>query len=335
MSWKKNAGMLFLVALLSLAPALLHAFDIKIGSVAPENSPYGSALNRLAAEWHQLSNGRIRVIIYHDGIAGNQADILRKMRIGQLQGGVFSNIGIGSITRDVLSLSVPFLVHTDDESDFVLDRFRSTFEEKLEAQGYVSVAWARAGWLYLFTRNPVKQPTDLRPLRIGIPPEEGDLVDTFKAMGYRPIGLDLPETLSALNSGLVDAIFSSPLIAAGYQWFVAADNMMNMKIAPVYGCILLSRSAWNRIPKQYAAAFLDAARSIEGRLQVRLAGLDGEAIRIMRQYGLTVTPISPAAFGNWTDEFEKNRDAVINSAFDRQSVSLLERYLREFRSGEK
>lgn len=327
--WKP---VLFVFASLFCFATSLSALEIKIASVAPENSPYGTALKQLAADWQKISGGSIRVLIYHNGIAGDQADILRKMRIGQIHGGTFANTGIAAIAREALSVTVPFLIRNDAEFQYVLKRLRPILDQRLEEQGFKALAWAEAGWIYLFSKSPIQSPSQVRSMRLAVPPDEGDLINTFKALGYRAVPIDIPETLAALNSGMVDAILSSPLLAAGFQWFGIARNMLDLRIAPAMGCVLLSERTWDRIPAKYQQPFLDAAGRAETALQAGLQDLDAQAVEAMTGYGLKIVTATAAERQAWENEFERNRDEVITSAFDRPTVQMIERDLAAFRS---
>ncbi len=322
-----------LVVLVLFLPVLsVSALELKIASIAPENSPYGRALQRLAGEWQKISNGKVKVRLYHNGIVGDQSDILRKIRIGQIQGGIFTNAGVSGIVREALSVSVPFLIRTDAEFRYVMNGLRPILDKRFDESGFKLVAWAEAGWLYFFSRNEVRVPSQMRQLRLGIPATEQDLVNTFKAIGYRPIPLDTTQVLTSLNSGVADAVISSPLLVAGYQWFAIARYMLDLPIAPAAGCILLSDRAWNQIPAEYRGPFLETAHRAEETLQSGLEALDTRAISAMTSYGLyTVTP-TPAEVGLWETEFDQNRAAIISSSFDRSTVESIEKDLARYRA---
>lgn len=323
---------LLVVLILPLSVLSLSALDLKIASIAPESSPYGRALQRLAGEWQKISGGRVKVRLYHNGIVGDQSDILRKIRIGQIQGGIFTNAGVSGVAREALSVSVPFLIRNDAEFRYVMTGLRPVLDRRFTDSGFKLVAWAEAGWLYFFSRDAVRTPSEMRQLRLGVPATEQDLVNTFKAIGYRPIPLDTTQVLTSLNSGVADAIISSPLLAAGYQWFAIARYMLDLPIAPAAGCILLSERAWNRIPAEFRQPFLDAARRTEETLQSSLEDLDSRAISAMTSYGLQKVTPTPAEIAQWQTEFEQNRAAIIASSFDQPSVETIEKDLARYRA---
>ena len=88
---------------------LLEAQVIKIGSIAPDRSPWNDALKEIGREWEKISNGQVKLKIYPGGIAGSEEDMIRKMKVGTLGGAVLTNIGLTKINPDafVLSIALP------------------------------------------------------------------------------------------------------------------------------------------------------------------------------------------------------------------------------------
>ena len=116
---------------------------LKIASIAPENTPWGASLNKLAAEWKTITNGEIELKVYHNGIAGSEADMLRKLKLGQIQGAVFTSFGLNEITPEVLTLSCPFLIRDNAELDLALAGIRGDLEAKIESKGFKIAACPR------------------------------------------------------------------------------------------------------------------------------------------------------------------------------------------------
>ncbi|HUX50043.1 MAG TPA: TRAP transporter substrate-binding protein DctP [Spirochaetia bacterium] len=322
------ALLLILTGVCSAASAL----DIKLASVAPSNTPYSTALEQLAAEWERISGGSVRVIVYENGIAGNQADMLRKMRIGEIQGGLFASTGLTDIAPAAMSVSVPYLIQDNGEFTLVMKKLRPILDAQAESHGLKAVVWAEAGWAYLFSKSPVATPQQAKQLKLAVPPDQQTLINSFKAFGYRPVPIDLPETLSALNSGLVNGVFASPSLAAGYQWFGIANYMTDQKIAPVLGSVLINRRTWDLIPQRYRPQFETAARRIENQLQSRLQSFDARATAIMKNYGLRLVPVSPAEQNAWHAELERYWNDLVGPVFDRDTVNLIRRELAAYRS---
>ena len=111
--------------------------QIKMASIAPENSPWGKSINKISAQWSEVSKGTVKLKIYHNGIVGSEENMIRKMKIGQIQAGVFSSYGLTKITPEIMSLSIPFLIKSDDELNYVLGKIKTLLESKMKSKNFV------------------------------------------------------------------------------------------------------------------------------------------------------------------------------------------------------
>ncbi|MFP4114478.1 MAG: TRAP transporter substrate-binding protein DctP [Spirochaetota bacterium] len=323
---------LILVSLFLAAtvPSLI-AQQIKLASVAPESSPWGGALNQLAVDWRRISDGRLRLQIYHNAIAGDETDILRKMRIGQLQAAVLTSSGLKQVVPEVFSISVPFMIGSEEQLDYVLEHIRPELDAEFERDRLHVLAWSRAGWVHFFSKEPVAYPEDLKTQRLATDPNDQELQQTFRVLDYRPIPVPQPELLTSLNSGLVDAFYTSPLVAAGYQWFGLAPHMLDLKVAPFLGAIVITDSAWRRIPDEYKEELMDAAQDVADRINDEVRELEAEALSTMRRYGLQVQEATPEIEAAWRRDMDENREEILE-IFDPDMTTRIRRLLSEFES---
>lgn len=321
--------LILVLALALSALALLPAQEVKLASVAPEASPWGAALNQLAVEWRNISNGRVRVRVYHNAIAGDESDILRKIRIGQLQAGVFTSSGLKQIVPEVFSVSVPFLIDSEDELDYVMERITPELNALVEENRMHVLAWSRAGWVHFFSRDRIAYPEDLRSQRLAADPADEELRQAFRAMGFRPTPIPASELLTSLNSGLVDAFFTSPLAAAGFQWFGVAPNMLDVKVAPFLGAILISDAAWRRIPNSMKDELLAAAGEVAARIDEDVLGLEEEALVTMREFGLNVQEGTPEILEAW-ESYVAEYETEVLRVFDPVMTERVRELVDEF-----
>ena len=144
------------------AAAHASGLTIKMGSLAPVGSPWELGVKKLAAEWDRLSGGTITLKIYAGGVAGDEPDMIRKMRIGTLNGALITVTGLQGIFNGVKTLSYPLLLQSDEELTYVLDKMKPFFDTELSKRGFKPVMWSPSGWVYIFSRAPVVTPNDLR-----------------------------------------------------------------------------------------------------------------------------------------------------------------------------
>ena len=324
-----NRRRLIIALLVLIAVFPLSGQTIKLASVAPENSPWGSALNQMAVDWARISGGRIRLQVFHNAIAGEESDVLRKIRIGQLQAGVFTSAGMKQIVPEVFSVSVPFMIRSDEQLDFVMDRIRPELEELFVESRLHVLAWSRAGWVHFFSRDPVTYPEELKVQRLASDPNDLELQQAFKVMGYNPIPMPQPELLTSLNSGLVDAFYTSPLVAGGFQWFGLAPNMLDLKVAPFLGAILISDAAWRRIPNNLKDELLEAATTVAAQINEEVLGLEADALSSMVRYGLNVQELTPEIEQLWVDDVALYDDAMLE-VFETRMTRRVRQILNEF-----
>lgn len=207
---RRAALLLTVFSLLVTIAGSVSALEIKISSPAPEQSPWGAALNRIAAEWGELSNGRIRLRIYHNSIAGDEASVIRKMRINQLQAAVLTSAGMKIIVPEVFSMSAPFMIQSEEELNYVLAQVAPDLEEEFRQNRFHVIAWSQAGWIHFFSRDPVAVPDDLRSQRLSADPSDPELLQAFRALGFSPEPVPQQEVLTSLNRGMIDAFYTSP-----------------------------------------------------------------------------------------------------------------------------
>ncbi len=309
----------------------LFAITIKLGSVAPANSPYNDALKELAAEWKRITGGRVDVKIYAGGIAGTEADMLRKMRIGQLQAAILTNMGLNKINSDMLSLSVPIMFNSDEEFMYVMDKVRPFFEQLIQEKGFRMLTWTMAGWVNFFAKKPVVYPEDLKPLKMASFDGEPAITQAWKTLGYNPINVPFTELMIQLQSNALEAIIVNPLVAASYQWFALANNMCNLPVTPMIGAIVINESDWKKIPDQYKEDMLKAADNIGKTIYTKTKEIEKEAMKIMQQNGLKVIDIPKDAQEKWKKDTFAGFMMLKGKTFSDAAYERIERETTEYR----
>lgn len=308
-----------------------YALTIKIGSAAPERSPWGKALRELARQWKSITNGLVELKIYPGSIAGNEADMVRKMRMGILGGAVITNRGFINLNPDIYTLNVPFLITTEGELNYVLDKMKPTFENYIEKKGFKIVILFMAGWVHFFTKKPVNYPDDLKTHKLAFTTAEPEMEQAWKKSGYYVIPTDLKDLLMALQSGMVNAFYLPPLMAGPGQYFPLAPHMSEQRIAPLIGGMVLSQKTWKRIPEQYRAKMMQVALKISGDLYEKTVDLEKEAIEAMKKHGLKIVKFPDDSLEKWRAASDKGMDQLIGKAFSKEIYDRIIHHLEEYR----
>lgn len=318
------------LAFLLCVCASASAITIKLGSLAPLGSPWDTILKKTAAEWLSLSGGKVDVKIYSGGVAGDEPDMVRKMRIGQLGGAAITVSGLQGIFNGVKALSYPLFLSSEGERDYVLSHMEPFFSRKIEEKGFKVVMWAAGGWVYFFSRKPVVSTEDLKKQKIWVGEGDPDEVQAWQTSGFPTVALSSADIMTSLQGGMIDALITSPLLAGANQWFGITSNMCDLKLAPFWGAAVISTRQWNQIPADLQPRLIEAAQKIANNMQSQIDDEDAQAISQMCRYGLTVTHVTPQAMTGWQDLISKGFAQLIGKSFDTESYQMAKGYLDEY-----
>ena len=320
------------VYLLTLGATPASSQVIKLGTVAPEGSPWHETLLEVAQQWKALSGGKVTVRIYAGGVAGDEADMLRKIRIGQLNATALTTVTLNDIVPDIEAISFPMLVRTDGEFDYIIEKLGPEFEARLAEKGFKVLTWSSAGWAHFFTKEPVITPEDMKKRKLFMWGSDTTYLELLKASGFNPVPLAITDLLPSLQTGLVDAFAAPPTAALAFQWFALAPHMTGFRWQPLPGATVISIKQWNQIPADLKPKLEEAARQAGARLQKRIRELEQEAITAMKDHGLIVHAVPEEAEEEWrTLVREKGYPVFVGPRFSKEMFNTVRRLLDEYR----
>ena len=308
---------------------------IKLGTLAPEGSPWHTIIRDMTEAWKKAAEGKIEFRVYAGGIAGDDPDMVRKMRVGQLHAAVLSGAGLSQIASEVQALQMPMMLASYAELDYVLDRVSQRLEAVLEKKGFKVLNWGDAAWVHFFTQKPVVRPEELKPLKLFVWSGDTAYVEAWKAAGYHPVSLPATEIHMALSSGLIQTFQTTPLAALSFQWFALAKNMTDLKWAPLLGATVISTKKWREIPDGLKPLFLESAHQAGARFQRETRKLGDEAVEVMKKHGLVVHSVPPDAFAQWEKSARGAYPTLTERVVPAEMVAEVERLRNEYRASQR
>ena len=304
---------------------------IKLASMVPENTEWGQMVSKLSAEWSRVTNGEVSLQVFANGTQGSEEEVLRKLNMNTIQAAILTSFGLTKIAPEILTLSCPFFIRDDEELNEILKTVKSDFESKINSQNYFALTLVRGGWVKFFSRNPVVVPADLKRQKMGSVPSEPELARAFRTMGYQVVEVDTTRVLIALNGGTIDAIYMSPIFAAGAQYFGVAKHMASINVAPFMGGVVLNKHAWESIPAQHRDALITVSRRVGMELETSLLKLEAETVRQMKNNGLRENQITPQQMEEWYSETVRAIPGLLGSTFDRAMYNKIDGILQNYR----
>lgn len=306
---------------------------IRIGTLAPVGSPWEANLKESFREVEKASNGAVKFVLYAGGVLGDEGDMVRKIRLGGLQGGAFASMGASVIAPETSVLKLPYLFDDLDEVDHIRSRGRARFSALLERNGFKMLTWTDVGGLaQIFSKVPIRTVDDLKKTRVWV--WQGDPIShaSFKLMGVEPVPLDITQVFGALKTGMVETVGGTGLSVLALQWFSDLPYVMRANARYEPGFLLIEMKTWKRIPP-------DVQRMIEERLLEREPGILAQTRRDERtafdalvRKGMKVIEFTPEERAKYRTEQRAVWEEFADKLYPRDLLNFIEDELLAFRS---
>jgi TRAP-type transport system periplasmic protein len=279
---------------------------IKVGTLAPKGSIYQRVLQEMGEAFRAAEGPGAAFTIYGDGSQGSEADVVRRMRIGQLNAAMMTVVGLTEIDPSAGVLQkMPLFFDSWEEVEHVGQALRPDIERRFLDKGFVVVLWAEAGWVRFFSKQPAVHPADLKGRRIFAWAGDSEQVGIMKALGYAPVVLETADIMPGLQTGLIDTVPASPTFALAAQLDQTAPNMIDVRWAPVVGALIVTRKAWDAMTPGARDALRRSAPRAAQMLRDHQLRSDPEAVAAMQKRGLRVLRPSAEQSAAWKQLAER------------------------------
>jgi TRAP-type C4-dicarboxylate transport system substrate-binding protein len=277
------------------------AENIKLSTLVPAGTSWHKALLDMGNAWNKDTAGRVTLTVFAGGQQGDEATAVKKMRSDILQASFLSNVGLAELDEAFNVFSTPFFIETPDEEAAVEKRLTPVLEQRLNAKGFHLLCWGSAGWLQVFSKKPLKSLADVKNAKLYTTKGADKWYQWYVSNGFHPVPLlpaDVPTQLK-LGTGLIDTAPYPPYLAMTLRVFDDAKYMLDLKIAPLTGALLVSQTAWNRISAEDRVKITAAAQALETRVRTEAPAQDAESVKVMSSRGLQVTTLDPKTLGEF------------------------------------
>lgn len=330
----KLAGLLLGCVLAFNVPAADK--QLRIGTLATKNSLYHRQLMELGEAWRTAQGGNAKYLVYPDGSQGGETDMVRRMRIGQLQGGLLSVVGLREIEPSIAALqNMPLMFRSWEEVDYVREKMRPAMEKKFLDKGFVVLAWGDAGWVRFFSKEPAVRPDDFRKMKFFAWGSEVEQQEIMKSLGYTPVPLETADILPSIQSGMINAVPSTPYFALATQVYTTASNMLDLNWAPIVGALIITRKAWDELTPEGQAAVREAGAKAGVQLRAKARQEVDDAVDAMKKRGLTVNKPNAEQMKEWNDLADKLYPKIRGRMVPADTFDEVVGYLKAYRAGKK
>lgn len=322
------------VLLFAAAPAAEARVSLRLATVAPSGSAWHLILQKLAADIGRETDREVRIRVLAGGAAGDETDLIRKMRIGQVHLAAISNVGLAELDSSAWTLSIPMVFRDYDEWDHVREALNPTIEEALRGHGFHTLAWAEVGWIHFFSTEPVNTLADIQNLRLAGSATDQTAVDLLRWAGFDPVPINTVEMVSGFQTGLVEAAGLPVILAEGSQIYRSAQFMNDLKWAPLQGAVVIHETGWERLDPDQREIVTRLSLGAAAEFRRTNREQERKSLAAMESRGLEVIEATDAFRAEWQTAAESVWPMVRERLVPAEVFDEVLRLRDAFRSGQ-
>jgi TRAP-type C4-dicarboxylate transport system substrate-binding protein len=323
-----------LLVLLAVVPALVlqaQQYTIKFATLAPEGSTWIKVMRELDTAVRADSGGRLGFKLYPGGVAGDEKDVIRKIRLGQYGGGGFTGVGLGEVAKEIRIMDAPVFFHNFDEVAFIQNKYEGEFEKALEEGGFVLLGWVEVGFVYVFSNKLVRSFSDLKSMKPWM--WEGDPIaqTAYQAIGVSPVPLSVSDVMTALQTGMIDAVYSSPYALIALQWFTRVSFAMTQPLADAMGAAIVSKKIFDSLPDDLKSILLTESRKYITKLTLSSRQDNAKAIETLKARGIKFVEAPGEIAAEFDEVGRKARRLLVGTLYSKEFLDDVESSLQGYR----
>lgn len=289
------------------------AATFKIATISPDGLSWMKKLRKGAKEIEQRTEGRVKFKIYPGGVQGDDATVLRKMRIGQLHGGV---VAAGSLTRffpDLQIYNLPLQFKSQEEVIHIRGKMDQMIADGLEGSGIVTYAFTETGFAYLMSKEPVTTVADLKSLKAWIPDGDPIAAELVKAFEVSPIPLNMTDVLAGLQTGLINAVMAPPTVALALQWHNHVNYLTDIPLVYIYSMLAMDKKAMRRISADDQVMVREVMNRVFMEVEADTRIDNAKAMQAMTTIGIQTVNVTDGNLAQWQQYADRSIGKLVTS----------------------
>lgn len=306
---------------------------LKIATLSPDGSAWMQEMRASADKIDQRTQGRVKFKFYPGGVMGDDAAVLRKMRVGQLQGGAVTAGALENVYPDSQIYNLPLAFKSFDEVDHVRKQMDKVLVAGYEKKGFITFGLAEGGFAYPMTKgNPIEKPGDLSSHKVWAPPDDKMSEHAFVAFNITPISLSLGDVLSGLQTNMIDTIAAPPVAALVMQWHTQVKSVTQVPISYIYALMVIDQKAFSKIsPADQAIVREEMGKSFATMDQLNRKD-NIKAFEALTKQGITVVKPSAENLNAWYELADKTQKKLVAEGVTSNAIyEQMEKLLIEYR----
>lgn len=306
--------------------------EIKLATLAPENSSLMQIFNDMNAELMKETGGKVGFKMYAGFVLGDEEDVLRKLRVGMIHGAAFTATALTDMNADLRVTLIPFLFNNYQEVDYVLDKMEKDLKQGFSEKGFEVMGWPELGFLYFISNAPVADSEDLKGKRVWAKSNMPMAQALIQKAGVSAVAINTPDVLMSLQTNVLDVVYNSPYYALVTQWYTQAKYITDLPLGYVGGALVIDRRVFSKIPAPLQETTRNVCARYLRQLNDKTRKDNSEALDIILKRG--VKKVVPDE--SQVEKFKQISEAAMNDLdpkyLPRDTWSKVKGWLAEYRA---
>lgn len=304
---------------------------VKVASVMPEGSPWTRILREMASEIDRQTGGEVSLKIYAGGVSGDEADVIRKMRVNLIHAAGFTGVGLGMIVPRMRILESPLLFESQQEVDFVKEKLFDDFAADFAKEGYVFLGYVDGGFVYFFSKTSMADPGDLKKVKMWLWTNDR-IAETFlDVFGIKTYPLHVADVNTGLETGMIDAFYSVPVAAVSFQWYWRIQYMLDYPIVTSTGGFLINKRLFDRLSEKDQSILRTTTKKYCQELVKITRDSNLEAKNVLVEAGIQLVKPSPAQMVYFHQKATETYERNIPSLYPRSLLEKIQGLVKDYR----
>ena len=289
---------------------------LSIATLAPPGSTWARVFDAWNREVRRRSNKALALRFYFGGVQGDEAEVIRKIRNGRLDGGAVTAVGLSQIHRPAVVFQMPGMFRGYEGLDRARDGLNAELTTAFQGAGFQLMGWADVGQTRIFSQSPVRTPQELAATHPWVWRDDSVFPAFFSIVHATPVALQVPEVLSALQTNRVNSLVTSPVACVALQWSSRVTHMMDMPVTISIGATVIGQTQWATLTPEQQTIIRETATQFHALARHNLRADERTALTTLAAHNITVVPVDASQRTTWEGIFAQTRQRLTGQIAD-------------------
>jgi TRAP-type transport system periplasmic protein len=328
-------GLIFIFAILSASAAFAAGepeYEIKLATMAPENSSMMQIFNEMSAEVLKETGGKVGFKLFAGFVLGDEEDVLRKLRIGMVHAAAFTASALTDVNHDLRALLVPFLFDNYQEVDYVMAKLEPDLKRGFAEKGFEILGWPELGFLYFMSTTPIAGLNDIKGKKVWGKSNAPMLQAIMEKVGVSTVAINAPDVLMALQTNLLEVVYNSPYYALITQWYTQIKYLTDAPVSYVGGVLVMDKKFLAKIPAPLQETLRKVSAKYLQRVVEQTRKDNTDALEIIFKRGVKKVTPDPNQIKDFKELSDKAMADIGPKEFPMATYKKIQAELGEYRA---